>query len=221
MHLHSHMRLSAFAGLALLYTPCASADDQTPVGHAGFENVPLSQEDLRSITAQVMAKQPLLSSGRGIKFAEAVRVDESEEEAVVVYYPHSESAGIKEAFQVRCGRQAADMPWACEDARIRRYLTLDTQDFEVRITGPIESNAAIALIEATRKVLPLVTDEGFAVPDTVTQVCSYDDSASVVWGSSKGNASLLMQGRLAEGGDPAKPDDWIVHRFDLHQVGLE
>jgi hypothetical protein len=100
-------------------------------------------------------------------------------------------------------------------------VALATQDYEVRVTGPIGFSAAIALIEATRHVLPLVADEGIAVPDTVRNISSFDDSVNVVWVSFEGNSAILIQGHLAEGGDPAQPDDWIVSRFDRELLGVE
>ena len=79
MHYYIQMLLSAFLGVTLLYSPWVSADDEASVSYSEPENVPLSQEDLRDITTQVMAKQPLLSSSSGIKYAEADRLGGSED----------------------------------------------------------------------------------------------------------------------------------------------
>jgi hypothetical protein len=173
--------------------------------------VPLSQEDLRDITAQVMVKHPLLASSPGIKYADADRIGESEDWATVIFYPHSESAGIKEAFQVECNKMVATTTWKCEEPSIRRYLALDTQDFEVRVTGPIDSYAAVALIEATRKVLPVRVNDLSDVPDTAMMLRSYDDSATVSWVNFKGRAHQLVKARLVEGGDPTRSQDWIAN----------
>ena len=167
MYLPIRMLLLAFVGVALLHSPWVSADSRSSDDHSETDNVPLSQEDLRGITAQVMAKHPLLSSSPGIKYAEATRIDRwSEDVADVIYYPHFESAGIKEAFQVGCTRKIPTTAWTCEDVRIRRYLALATQNYEVRVTGSISSDAAVALIEATRKVLPVRAADMSDVPDT-------------------------------------------------------
>ena len=214
------MLLSALVGVTLLHSPSASADGQSSDDHTRPDSIPLTQEDLRDITAQVMAKQPLLSSSPGIKVADASRVW-GEEFAFVVYHPHSEEAGIKHAFQVECARKPPNKTWNCEDASIRRYLALATQDYEVRVTGPIAFSAAMALIEASKQVLPLVAHEGIAVPDTVRNISSFDDSANVVWVSFTGNSAILIQGHLAEGDDPAQPDSWIVSRFDRELLGVE
>ena len=122
---------------------------------------------------------------------------------------------------MECERQPASKAWNCEDASIRRYLSLATQDYEVRITGPIGFSGAMALIEASRQVVPLVADEGVAVPDTVRNISSYDGSASVVWVNFEGNSAMLLRGQLAEGGDPAQPSDWIISRFDPDLSGAE
>ena len=220
MYLPIRMLLLAFVGVALLHSPWVSADSRSSDDHSETDNVPLNQEDRRDITAQVMAKHPLLSSSPGIKYAEATRIDRwSEDVATVIYYPHFESAGIKQAFQVDCARQIPNTAWTCEDARIRRYLALDTQDYEVRVTGSISSDAATALIEATRKVLHLVADDSSDVPDTAMTLSSWNDSAAVTWVNLEGRSHLIVKGRLAEGGDPTQSDDWIVNRFDLEQLG--
>ena len=98
MGLHNQMLLVAIVGLSVLHCPSVSADDQSSDDYSRHDSVPLSQDDLREITAQVLAKEPLLSSSPGIKHASATRFDGSEDEATVFYYPHSENAGIKQAF---------------------------------------------------------------------------------------------------------------------------
>lgn len=209
MHHYLLLPSSALIGLALLHSLRAGADEQSSEGHAD-DYVPLSQEDLRSITAEVLAKQPLLSSSRGIKYAEASRW-QSEDFATVIYHPHSESAGIKQAFQVECTRQVKDTAWTCGDAEIRRYLALETQEFDVRVTGPIGSGAALALIEASRELLPVPVAGTSGVPDTAMKLSSYDDGATVIWVNFEGNSCLMVEGQLAEGGEPTRPGAWIVH----------
>ena len=222
MYLPIRMLLLAFVGVALLNSPWVSADSLSPDDYSETDNLPLDQEDLRDITAQVMAKHPLLSSSPGIKYAEATRIDRwSEDVADVIYYPHSESAGIKEAFQVACTRKIPNTAWTCEDATIRRYLALDTQDYEVRVRGSISSDAAIALIEATRTVLPVRAAATSDVPDTAMTLSSYDDSATVTWVNFEGRSHLIVKGWLAKGGDPARPENWIVNKFDREQLGIE
>jgi hypothetical protein len=214
MHVLVRKLLPGLVGVTLLHSLWVSADDQSSDHLSESDTVPLSQEDLRDITAQVMAKQPLLSSSPGIKYAEATRIDRwSEDVADVIYYPHFESGGIKEAFQVACSRKIPNTAWTCEDATIRRYLTLDTQDFEVRVRGSISSEAAIALIEATRRLLPVKSADSDDVPDTAMTLSSYDVSATVVWTNFEGRSHLMVKGELVEGGDPTRPDDWIVNSY--------
>jgi len=221
MYLPIRMLLLAFVGVALLHSPCVSADSRSSDDRSETENILLSQEDLRDITAQVMAKEPLLSSSPGIKYAEADRYRGSEDWAIVIFYPHYANVGIKQAFQVECDRQVPNTAWTCEEATIRRYLALDTQDYEVRVRGPISSDSAIALIEASRKVLPVRSADTIDVPDTVMMLRSYDDSGTVTWVNFEGRAHLIVKGRLAEGGDPTQPDDWIVNKFDPEQLGIK
>lgn len=203
-----------FVCLSVLYCPSVHADDQSGVSKTQYSTVPLSNDDLREITAQVLAQEPLLSSSPGVKYADATQFDQAEISAIVIYYPHSESAGIKHAFQVECTSQAPEMAWECEDVKIRRYLALDTQDYEVRLTGPIEFNAAMALIKATGRAIRQSADDGVAVPDTVMMISSHENSATVSWTSFEGVPGVAMTANLSDDGDPTQPDSWVVTRLD-------
>lgn len=79
-----------------------------PPEYAPGDEIPLADEDLRQITAQVLRENPMLASSPGIKYARAHRSVHSRDVASVIFYPHSDSAGIKEAFQVSCGRKPSD-----------------------------------------------------------------------------------------------------------------
>ena len=202
--------LSAIAGIAVLQSNPAVADESTR-----SEELPLSEQELRGITDQVLAREPMLSSSPGIKFADAIRLDGSEDIANVIFYPHLASAGIKEAYQVECFRQVPVTAWTCKAPEIRRYLSLDSQDYEVRVTGPISADAAVAFLEATRKLLPARDNANSDVPDTAMQLRSYPDSASAVWVNFEGRAHQIIIGRVTEGGDPALADDWVVELWNL------
>ena len=188
----------------------AVAQEQAAERGSSQEGVTLSRQELQDMTDQVMAANPMLASSAGIKYAEAFHYRGGEVWAVIIYYPHTENAGIKEAFQVGCLRNEAGTGWACEDAEIRRYLSLDSQDFEVRVTGPISSEAAMAFIEATRKALPVATAWNADVPDTATILTSYDDHGHVGWVNREGSASQIVKARLREGGDPTRAEDWMI-----------
>lgn len=221
MRLTFPILLFAFLGQSVLQCPSHAQESQTSTVNRQPESVPLSQDDLRDITAQVMATQPILSSSPGIKLADAILIDE-EDIALVIYYPHSEEAGVKKAFQVECSRVRPSKVWSCDDASIRRYVALDTQDYEVRLTGPIEFGAVMALIEASRRILPLISDDGLAIPDTVRNISSFDDGgASIVWVNSESGSFVQIVGHLPEGGNPTQPGDWVVNKFDLDAAGLE
>jgi hypothetical protein len=197
----------------LLYCAIVAADEVSTGDYSVGDPVPLNEVDLRQITDQVLAQNPLLSSSPGIKYASAQRSVRSIEIANVIYLPHSESAGIKHAFQVGCSRQVPDKTWDCNEAEIRRYLALDTQDFEVRVTGSIGSDEAIALIESTRDVLQSDAMAGSAVPQTAILIFEYEDGYLVSWGTSDGYQELTMQAHLSTGGDPANAKDWQVNLY--------
>ena len=50
--------------------------------------------------------------------------------ADVIYYPHAESEGVKQAFQVGCWRQEPSQSWTCDPAEIRRSgITIEYPSF--------------------------------------------------------------------------------------------
>lgn len=168
----------------------------------------LDASDLQKITLQVLEKNPLLSSSPGIKFAAAQRSVRSTDIADIIYFPHADSAGIKQALQVKCHRKEPSQSWTCNPAEIRRYLQLESQDFEVRIRGKIGSEAAFALIQATRDTVQASVTGGATVPQTAIMIFPYDGGYLVTWGSPEGYQELTVQARLADGGNPAAPEDW-------------
>ncbi len=199
------------------------ADDSAPVQRGYYtEDIELSAEDLRDMTSQILAENPMLASSPGVKAAGATRhlnkYEYDLDVASILFYPHIETAGIKQAYHVECLRQVPDTAWVCEEARIRRYLTLESQSFEVRITGTIESEAALALIAATRRALPLTLEDGAAAPQTATIILPRVNESGylVVWGTPEGYGRLTMQARLSDGADPTDPNGWSagVYRPD-------
>lgn len=172
--------------------------------------VVLDDEDLRQITSQVLAQNPLLSSSPGIKAAFAQRSVRSTDLADIVFYPHTESAGIKSAFQVGCLRKAPDGPWSCDDAEIRRYISLDSQSYEVRVIGELGSNAAIGLIASAREALKFNAKSVSTIPDTAVMVKASKAGYLVTFRPSEGNEGAVLWARLTHGGDPTNPGDWTV-----------
>ena len=194
--------------LVLLWQPASAC---LPDDH---EELPLGQQQLDAMMAQVLSRHPQAASSPGIKHASADRVCD-EYTAYVVFHPHTETAGIRAAYEVECASPDRGESWICGSVRLRRYLSLETQEWETRVTGPIETAAAMALIEATRKTLPLVAD-GAPVPGTARNINSWGDEASVtiMWVDFDGEApSIFLRGQVAEGGDPTRPDDWIVSEY--------
>ena len=194
----------ALAIPVLLAARLVAAEDES--------SIPLSEDDLQNITLQVLEKNPLLASSPGIKYASADSAGRSDD-AEIIYYPHAESAGMKEAFQVHCQREMPSELWTCNQARIRRYLQLESQDFEVRVRGEIGSEGVLALIKATRDTLQASVNDGSIIPQTAIMVFQYNDSYLVTWGSSEGYGELMMQARLRDGGNPANSEDWQASIF--------
>jgi hypothetical protein len=212
-------RLVILIALALLTSvlsnaPLANEDEESSVGLSLGDSVPLDESDLQNITLQVLKENPLLSSSPGIKYAEAIRSVRSTDIADVIFYPHAESAGIKQAFQVNCSRQEPNQSWICNPARIRRYLQLDSQDFEVRVKGEIGSFEALALIQATRDVLRASATDGSITPQTAIMIYPHADGYRVTWGSSEGFQEIIVRARLSDEGNPANPEDWQARIYE-------
>jgi len=181
--------------------------------------VPIDEGDLRMITLQVLETNPLLSSSPGIKFSEARRSGlvmpsgQLFDTAYIVYYPHAESAGIKEAFQVHCKREIPSELWTCDHVEIRRYMQLDTQEFEVRVKGDIGREAALALIQATRGTAQASATDGSAVPDTAIIMFPANGEYLVIWGSDESHSEFAVEAHLRKGGNPANSADWETRIF--------
>ena len=191
--------------LAPRWVPAREAADAT---YSLGDSVPLDDSELRAITLQVLEKNPLLSSSPGIKSASAQRSVRSTDIASIIYYPHTESAGVKQAFQVRCLRTMPNKLWTCSEVEIRRYLRLESQDFEVRVTGNFGTDVALALIEATRGTAQANATGGSGNPETAIMIHPEGDGYMVAWGSPEGYLELLVKAELRDDGNPAKPDDW-------------
>lgn len=206
------LAVSVFSLSISIAAPTLAADEPRDKDYQLGDTVPLDQADLASITAQVLQKHSLVSSAPGIKFAHAQRSVRSIDIASVIFLPHTESSGVKQAFQVRCVRQMPETRWTCEDPEIRRYLRLGSQDFEVRVSGGITNDGALALIEASRRFM--VTTPS-SVYDTVIQVLPDGDGSLLVsWGTHAGSQELVMRAHLRTGSDQAQPENWQIRPFE-------
>jgi hypothetical protein len=129
-------RLSSRVSIVLACSVCllrlAAAADDAPAYKPG-EKIPLAESDLRAITLQVLATNPLLSSSPGIKCTEAWRSGmlmpsgQVFNTAQVVFYPHAASAGIKEAFQAQCKREISFASWTCDHVDLVGWGSADGQ----------------------------------------------------------------------------------------------
>ena len=179
------------------------------------EPAPLPKDELQQITLSLLERYPELAASPGVKIAQAAEGGPGTIiGTAVIYYPHREDHGIKEAFEAHCTRAYPNKTWTCDDVVIRRYLQLASQDFEVRVTGDISSEAALALIEATRRDMQASVTDGAVLPDTAIIVQAHEDGDQyVAWGAPDGLWNLKMRARLIEGGDPTNPDDWHASVF--------
>lgn len=203
---------SALAGLSLTFAAPAVAEDVRTAVEIG-DTVPLQASDLRAITTQVLDANPELASSPGIKFAEAYRSARSADFADVIFYPHTDTGGIKQAFQVGCSRSSSDQPWNCEAAEIRRYLQVENQDFEVRVTGDIGSEEALAVVEATRANLPLYLEGGTADLCQAIILRPAEIGYKLQWACKSRHSALFMHAISIAGADTKETHAWQVSEY--------
>jgi hypothetical protein len=202
-------RLPALAFGLLLSPMLAAADEPAqPVCTPG-EVVPLGEADRRAITLEVVQRYPLAASSPGIKVANAWCSHTAAVSADVVFHPHTESAGIRYAFQIHCKLQLPERAWACERARLRRYVRLESQEFEVRVVGPLKIDEVLAVIEATRATARAAAASP-ADAEAANIVIPANGRYVVGWGRSNGMGGLTVEAELRDGGDPAVAADWLT-----------
>jgi hypothetical protein len=204
---------------AILTTQFVAAEEAPKAQQSPEESIALDDADLRAITLQVLEKNPMLASSPGIKFASAHRgfrirspngIVGTSDIADVVFYPHAESGGIKYAFHVQCQRHDPSDMWECGNANLRRYVQLDSQDFELRVVSNIGIGVVHALVEATRTTAQAGASIGSAVPQAAILVGAENGGYLVSWGNDQGHQSVMVQAHLKKGGNPAVPEDWLT-----------
>ncbi len=206
------------ASVLLALPPLASPDsatDESPPAPA-VRDIELAPGDAEAITMEVLQRYPLASSSPGIKAAYVQsRLPAAEGEvAHVIFHPHAETRGIKVAFDVSCTRDNPVAPWSCAEVELRRYIKLDSQDFEVRVTGNLEMDGVLALTEATRPFAASAVANG-AAADTALVVHPGNGGYLVSWGSRAGYAAVLVQAHLRNGGNPANSGDWYAEAVPI------
>lgn len=185
------------------------AADDAPEPHVDFNcELELTASDLDAITMDILAKYPILSASSGVRFSRGSRCHPTGEQAQVLFSPHSETGGVKHALQAYCARDTSDSPWSCPNVEVRRYVRLDTQDFEVRVVGDIDLDGVLALTEATRSLAASALPDSRA--DTVMIIVAENDGYFVGWGSETGRESVSLQAQLRTGGNTANAADWYV-----------
>lgn len=191
----------------------ARTAENSPDPPADFEfETELPESDRDAITLDVMSRYPVLAASPGIKYARGSRRYPTGESAHVIFYPHAETRGVKHAFQVQCERSERAGEWSCPSVEVRRYVRLDTQDFEVRVVGDIDLDGVLALTDATRDLATTALPD--AVVDTVTIIHEINGSYLVGWSSSTWREGVSVQATLKPGGNAADAADWNAFLLD-------
>ena len=207
----------AFATIVLtLATASAVRAADSPAERPAYldSSFELEPSDLDQIIAAVLKDHPVLSSSPGIKAAYANRGMPRSEVAQVIFHPHAESRGVKFAFEVTCNRDDPERPWSCPFVELRRYVKLDSQEFEVRVKGDIDLAGLLAITEATRPVAVSAVADTSAV-STVMTVFPANGGYLTSWGTEMEGSAVIVEAHLHHGGDRADPADWeaFVHLF--------
>jgi len=181
------------------------------------EVVPLPDHELRQITVSLLEQYPQLAGSPGVKVSGKVsgayEGSPGTEAANVIYYPHIEGRGVRAAVEAHCHRTQPSTTWVCDDVRNRRYLQVAAQAFEVRLLAEISSDAAIALVEASRRDLNSTAND----VSTAILIHDYHDRPGqyfVSWGTPDGFTKVTLLAELARGGSPTNPNDWHASIFE-------
>jgi hypothetical protein len=182
--------------------------------------VELDPSELQLITLEVLRAHPMLSASPGIKHVDATRAWTMSHDADtkpaslvmanVIFHPHVESGGIKQAFQAHCQRETSNKVWSCPVVEIRRYVRLDSQDFEVRVKGDLDLAGIQAVIAATRQPAAELALRRSEIADTAIVLFSCGTGYHVSWGHENGIGTVGLEARLRTEGNPADPSDWEV-----------
>ena len=205
----------------LFVSPCLASD--APAEDVGVETpdyrVELDQSELQLITLEILRTHPLLSASPGIKHVDAARafaIRKDPEsvtplvEANVIFYPHFETGGIKRAFQAHCQREISSKAWSCLDVEIRRYVRIESQNYEVRVTGDLDLAGIQAVIAATRQPAAEIALKRSEVADTAIILISSGAKYYISGGQETGMGPVALEARLRAEGDPADPSAWMV-----------
>jgi hypothetical protein len=213
------LRVCRYLCIAASVLACSVAGADDPIDLVIAEAVPLPEHELRQITVALTQRYPQLAGSPGVKASSLYSGGPSGPGTTVassiVYYPHTESRGIKEAFEALCRRTYPSSDWTCDEVRIRRYLQIESQRFEVRVLAGITAAVAVALIEGSRRELLAGATDRSAVPATAVLITEHHEQRGqyfVTWGTPEGESMLTMLAQLAAGGDPERSADWRVRR---------
>lgn len=190
-------------------------DDVIRIGADGHEEcyeaepTQMPEDERLRITLSLLERYPELASSPGVKAAyTSPSCPGVSSTTSVIYYPHTENRGVKEAFEALCSRTYPETIWTCDHVVTRRYLRLGSQDFEVRLRGDLTAEAAMALIEASRRDMQAMAGIGNH-PDTAIIILPRREGGYLItWGTPEGRSRLTMLAELSEGGDANNPDDW-------------
>jgi hypothetical protein len=194
-----------------IFASLAGADETLELRVPDAVAVP--DDELRQITTSLLERYPQLAGSPGVKVSGAYLGSLRWEAAYVIYYPHIEGRGIRAAVEAHCHRTPPRTAWTCDDVRNRRYLQLAAQAWEVRLLADLSSEAAFALIEASRR------DLGTDAHDAPTAISITDHHGQpgrylVSWGTPDGVSKLTMDAALAAGGNPTHLGDWRATIFE-------
>jgi hypothetical protein len=178
-------------------------------------DVKLEASDLDAITMHLVTRFPILSASPGIKHAQGFRGAPGVG-ASVIYFPHSESRGVKNAIQAHCRLERPFGQWTCPAVELRRYVKLDTQDFEVRVNGDLDMAGILGITEATRPLAASAVADATAA-STLIVIVDANGGYLLSWGTEEGYGTVSVEAHLRDGGHPANSGDWEAFVLPEHE----
>lgn len=210
-----HKASITFLALSLVFAgPTSAASEESTRSHG---EVPLAASDKREISALVLAANPDLASSPGIKYSLAFETPGDGRDAFVIFKPHADTGGVKQALQVDCLRASGDSPWSCDPAKVRRYMRVENQEVEVVVVGDIDSREALAVVEATRVSLPHYLDGQPADSCRAIQLMPGVTGYKVNWSCEEIDTGLFMHATSIAGADTTTVSGWQTSEYVLPQ----
>ena len=142
-------------------------DDAVPT----MDDMPVPPADIEQIVESSVRHFPELASSPGIKVASYMSRDDKHS-VWAIFLPHENIGDVARARTVYCtSTPDVGSAWECDRSKPRVYLNLESQSRQLVVTGEIDRDTALSLVELTQRAL-LREQTGTAEEDWLVSMIS-------------------------------------------------